>query len=241
MEWFYEQNGQQVGPVSRAEIIRLIVQRRIHPHTLVWNPDFGDQWRPAIKAGLVVPLPGRFQGAATEQGEQGPKHVAAVPSFWAWIYILVPNALSILVQCIAYARGVEGTPLVAVLFLLAISFVSLIMDRRLLQSASIKPPSLWWYFFFPGYFIMRRERLGRGRALIACAVAVFIVRAVVYLTVSLPTLEKMAHVEMEPHQGGVHAPHKPSSPAPEDGSHPSSPQQHDDDEQEPSSENQTTI
>lgn len=231
MEWFYEQDGQQVGPVSRTEVIRLIVQRRIHPHTLVWTSEFGDQWRPAIKAGLVVPLSGRFWSGA-EQGEQGQelKHAAAVSSFWAWIYLLVPNVLAILIQGIAYAKGTEDTPLIAVLFILAIFFVSLVMDRRVLQTAGIKPPSLWWYFFFPGYFIMRRERLGRGRVLIACAVFVFVVRVLASVTVSLPALEKIAHANMEPQHGGVHAPQqKPSSPPPQDN------------EQSPSSDNQTTI
>lgn len=41
MEWFYENNGQQSGPVSREEILRLIMQQRIRPETLVWTPRLG--------------------------------------------------------------------------------------------------------------------------------------------------------------------------------------------------------
>ncbi|WP_018980214.1 DUF4339 domain-containing protein [Saccharibacter floricola] len=238
MEWFYEQNGQQVGPVSRTEVIRLIVQRRIQPHTLVWTPDFGDQWRPAIKAGLMVSLSGRFRhNNAAESDEQGDNHTAALPSLWAWIYLIVPNGLALLIQYIAYTKGTIETPLLPVLFVYAISFIALMMDRRILQASAVQPPSVWWYFFFPGYFIMRRERLGRGRVLAACAVLVFALKVAASLSLSWPILEKMVHTNMTQMQQGTHAPQQqkvPSQP-------PASSQPHTDDGKDPSSENDTTI
>ncbi|MXV44805.1 DUF4339 domain-containing protein [Saccharibacter sp. 17.LH.SD] len=191
MEWFYEQDGQQVGPVSRADIIRLIVQRRIQPHTLVWTPEFGDQWRPAIKAGLMISLPGRLRGAM--DGRPGPeawpdgRSIAAVPSLWAWIFLLVPHGLTIIEQVIAYIQGNAQPSYVAQFFIFIIFFMSLSLDRRVLGMAGIRPPSFWWFLFFPGYFVMRRERLGRGKGLVTCSIAMMILVMISTLIFRVPS------------------------------------------------------
>lgn len=230
MEWFYEQNGQQVGPVSRTEIIRLIVQRRIQPHTLVWAADFGDQWRPAIKAGLIIPLSKRSRNNQTKiEGD----HAVAVPSTWAWIFLLVPNSLALLASCIAYSKGYTNISAVPVVFILAIRIVSLVMDRRVLEASGIRPPSLFWFFFHPGYFMMRYERLGRGKALVVGAVIMICLQATMTL-VSFPAFQKEYHARMEQMQQQV-APSHEKSP------HTVAPQQKEGKTSDHTSEDQMTI
>lgn len=56
MNWFYEENGKIIGPVSRTDIIRLLIQRHIHPHSLVWTEEFGEDWRPVSRSGLIEPM-----------------------------------------------------------------------------------------------------------------------------------------------------------------------------------------
>lgn len=45
MEWFYEKNGAQQGPVSEAELRELLNQGEISPSNLVWKQGMGD-WAP---------------------------------------------------------------------------------------------------------------------------------------------------------------------------------------------------
>ncbi|UMM63604.1 DUF4339 domain-containing protein [Aristophania vespae] len=167
MEWFYEHNGQQMGPVSRAEIIRLIVQHRIKPHTLVWTPDFGDQWRPASKAGLITPSFSVMVSSASRVkpplGEK--KDPATVPSHWAWLMML-PSFLEIFIFIIDIVRGVDpmqrsGSILETICFA-GITFIAMWYDRKTLAEHGYKPPSLWWWLLLIGYFWVRYSILKRG-------------------------------------------------------------------------------
>lgn len=184
MDWFYEQNGQQAGPVSRGEILRLVVQRRILPHTLVWTPAFGDQWRPASKAGLLAPIAG---ASAVPVPPLTPEIAAAakrVPSVWAWILVIVPSLLDISLQIATYIRGTRmggDASLIAVVLLYAILFLSLVQDRRALADSGFAPPSFWWWLFIPGYFWVRAKRLGgRGRTLFVVSLAMLVLRLFVF-------------------------------------------------------------
>jgi hypothetical protein len=44
MQWYYIQQGKQIGPVEEAEIKRLISDGRLKPTDYVWNPDMGSSW-----------------------------------------------------------------------------------------------------------------------------------------------------------------------------------------------------
>lgn len=45
MEWYYENNGAQAGPISEAELKGLLAVNQITPATLVWKEGMGD-WAP---------------------------------------------------------------------------------------------------------------------------------------------------------------------------------------------------
>lgn len=200
MEWFYEHNGKAVGPVSRPDLIRLIVQRHIHPYTLVWTADFGDEWRPASHAGLIMPHPlqmGEGQGrrrpffeirieklgklpVPDHQGEVGDP--AGTSSFWAWILLLVPDFLVMLPQLVAYVHGLPWSPdtsLLGVVGIYAIAIIAVVSDRRELRRVGIVPPFLGWFLIPPVYFWLRAVRLGRGRWLFLCSMLMIILKALV--------------------------------------------------------------
>ncbi len=55
MQWFYAQNNRQQGPVEEDEIRRMASDGRLRPDDLVWQPEFGSEWRPASS------VPGLFE------------------------------------------------------------------------------------------------------------------------------------------------------------------------------------
>jgi uncharacterized membrane protein len=55
MQWFYAENGKQVGPVEFEQLVALVRNGSVKPDDLVWNASMGNQW---AKAGSV---PGLFE------------------------------------------------------------------------------------------------------------------------------------------------------------------------------------
>ena len=53
--WYYEQNGQQIGPVDEAVLKALAAEGTVTPSTLVWHRDFDKEWRPFAKTNLYTP------------------------------------------------------------------------------------------------------------------------------------------------------------------------------------------
>lgn len=53
-EWYYAQEGKQVGPVSREEMQQLIYAKRIHAKTLVWKQGMAD-WQELGNLGAEKP------------------------------------------------------------------------------------------------------------------------------------------------------------------------------------------
>ncbi len=51
MDWFYEINGQQLGPVSEEEIRRLVSAGQLNSQSLVWNATLPD-WMPLASTAL---------------------------------------------------------------------------------------------------------------------------------------------------------------------------------------------
>ena len=58
MNWYYAEAGQQVGPVTEDEIIRLADGGKIQPDTLVWHEGLSN-WQPFsyVKPAAVLPPP----------------------------------------------------------------------------------------------------------------------------------------------------------------------------------------
>lgn len=68
MNWFYESEGQQQGPVSERDLDRLLAEGKITPNTLVWQEGMPD-WRPLRDARPSAAVPPPFSsGAPTGEG-----------------------------------------------------------------------------------------------------------------------------------------------------------------------------
>ena len=67
--WYYEQNGNRIGPVDEATMRSLIADRTISIDTLVWTSGMAN-WTPLqqtqLAAGLPVPPPSPSINAATQ-------------------------------------------------------------------------------------------------------------------------------------------------------------------------------
>lgn len=68
MNWYYESEGRQQGPIDEAEFDRLIAAGTIKPETLVWRDGMAD-WKPLREArasapGLVPPPVGMAPGSS---------------------------------------------------------------------------------------------------------------------------------------------------------------------------------
>ena len=70
MDWFYALNGQQLGPVTDAQLDELIRAGTLAPDTLVWREGMGD-WQPHSTARPATPsdsLPPLIAPAAAQTG-----------------------------------------------------------------------------------------------------------------------------------------------------------------------------
>jgi uncharacterized RDD family membrane protein YckC len=55
MNWYYADNGRQIGPFDEMAFQNLVATRQISPATLVWNSGMTD-WKPASEAGVGVAI-----------------------------------------------------------------------------------------------------------------------------------------------------------------------------------------
>lgn len=209
MQWYYERDGQQVGPVSQGEMVRLIVHRHIRPQTLVWHPGFGDEWRPASKAGLISPSSGvrilistEKQPSSSEAKTEGP-----VSSIWAWL-MLVPGLVDLLLLVIGQRTHWAVTPgrPVTGLCISAILFLTLVKDRQTLARAGVKPPSFWWWLFLPGYFWCRRKVLRRGGGLFVTYLLLNFLQAAILLSNPPPGFDLLLRQKQQVEQPVTSAP-----------------------------------
>lgn len=74
MQWYYAENGQQVGPVDDATLATLVEQGRIAAETLVWNANMAN-WQ---SYGEVAGGGGDAVGAAAAAGDGGPVAVGTM-------------------------------------------------------------------------------------------------------------------------------------------------------------------
>ncbi|MCP1235717.1 DUF4339 domain-containing protein [Gluconobacter kondonii] len=189
MEWFYDNNGQQAGPVSREEILRLIMQRQIKPETLVWTSEFGETWRPASAAGLVSPLTGllRMSSGSAEH--------------WAWVLLVGPWLIQRLTLLILVWRQIPerdrmGPFSIVAMMSLFLFFISFMLDRNSIRESGNTPPGFWWWLFLPGYFWKRRQIVGRGMSLLIVSFVLLAVN-VTEKIYQLPQIEKELQMQHE--------------------------------------------
>jgi uncharacterized RDD family membrane protein YckC len=71
MDWYYAQDGRQMGPVPEAELPRLVSEGAITNETLVWHSGMGE-WQPYGTTIGVPPLPHMPAAAAVSEQPGGP-------------------------------------------------------------------------------------------------------------------------------------------------------------------------
>lgn len=103
--WFYEENGQQRGPVGEADLAAMFANRFLPAETRVRTEAFGGEWRPASQTPLVrssgVMPPPLAAGAATAAPAPvgAPRYVppyAAPSELWAYLLAFSPLLLIVL-------------------------------------------------------------------------------------------------------------------------------------------------
>lgn len=71
MDWYYLENGKQAGPVSDAELDRLVASGRLQQSTLVWREGMSE-WG-ALSSAKAPPLPPPVPGWPPAQGAGAPQ------------------------------------------------------------------------------------------------------------------------------------------------------------------------
>jgi hypothetical protein len=138
-QWFYEDNGSRVGPISEETIKALLQDKKIGHNTLVWRPGL-DGWIALETSDLQGEL------AAT------PPPLRKENISDLWVGFLAGSPLFWMVTPYGYERTVF-----VVLWLLSIFLCA--MEIRKIRLAGYKAPSIWWSFFVPGYLFVRSQKL----------------------------------------------------------------------------------
>lgn len=115
-DWYYEDKGQQRGPIPEGDLALMFTNRLLAPATRVWTAAFGNEWRaashtPLAKSSGVMPPPlAAAAGAATaapppiasQQAVAGYAPPYAPPSdLWAYLLAFSP-LLFIVLEVITY-------------------------------------------------------------------------------------------------------------------------------------------
>ena len=143
MQWFYILDGQRLGPVEESELFRLARDGRLQPGDLVWNPSFGQEWKPASavphlfekNVSAVPATPG-----TTPNGDLMSQSVAALSGRWA---LAVGAAL--LYQVVI--SGVQFVPYIGILFVFLVSGPMLLgLNRFFLKLSRNEAPDIGQLF-----------------------------------------------------------------------------------------------
>ncbi|TPM02110.1 DUF4339 domain-containing protein [Mesorhizobium sp. B2-3-10] len=156
-EWYYEQDGTHVGPVSETDLNLMLANRLIDAGTRVWTASFGQQWKPANETQLQTPQPTpppplppvsrppQLPGTA-EKRRAGPSASAIPEPSEAYAYLLafLPLLGAVLVTAMAVAGGSGDLPRMINVVRFAILIVSLLLvflDAKELRGVNIVSPT----------------------------------------------------------------------------------------------------
>jgi len=105
-DWYYEDKGQQRGPIPEGDLTIMFTNRLLPPETRVWTAAFGNEWRPASQTPLARsagPTPPPLLATATQppvgtpQAATGYMPPYAAPSdLWAYLLAFSPLLLIVL-------------------------------------------------------------------------------------------------------------------------------------------------
>ena len=103
MEWFYEKNGKQNGPVEVSDLARMLDAGELSLKTLVWRKGM-DDWKPMGEAGVLKTESGEEMVVCAYSGEVKAKS-EMVPYGKRWVS---PEHREVFVQQLMEGAKVEG-------------------------------------------------------------------------------------------------------------------------------------
>jgi hypothetical protein len=142
VQWFYDDSGSRVGPVTVYDLKELLKVHKIGHGTLVWRTGMTD-WIAVESSELNIEL------ATTPP----PLSRDRVSDLWAWLLAISP-VVWLVIDSSMLSVGI------VVVWLATIALCAL--DISKLRQAGYKAPTIWWSFFsifIPGYLYFRSKRL----------------------------------------------------------------------------------
>ncbi len=139
VQWFYDDSGSRVGPVTESDIKGLLKISKIGHGTLVWRTGMAD-WVPVESSELNVEL----------TNTPPPLRKDRVSDLWVWLLAVSPIAW------LAVDTSVLNAGFVAI-WVLTVALCAL--DIGKLRQAGHQAPAIWWCVFVPGYLYFRSKRL----------------------------------------------------------------------------------
>lgn len=164
VQWFYDDGGSRIGPITESDIKELLKARKITHGTLVWKTGM-ESWIPIeateLKSELTVAPP--------------PLSKDSVPDLWAWLLAFSP--------LLGFVNVSLNTS-VAVFIGIILVIILCSLDAQKLRQAGYQPPSIWWCLIPPVYLYIRSSRLKANYAplivWIICKVSLFILPQFIY-------------------------------------------------------------
>lgn len=139
VQWFYDDSGSRVGPVTEADIKSLLQNSRIGYGTLVWH------------SGLTEWVPVESTELKAEFGAMPPPlRKDRISAVWLWLLAISPVTWALMDTSTLNAG-------VTIIWILTVAMCA--MDIKNIRSAGYKAPTIWWCLFVPGYLFVRSMKL----------------------------------------------------------------------------------
>lgn len=139
VQWFYDDSGSRVGPVTESDIKGLLKVNKIGHGTLVWRTGMKD-WVPVEASELSTEL----------SNTPPPLSRDRISDLWVWLLALTPLVWLAIDTTVMNAGIVIGW---------AINVVLCSMDIGKLKRAGHPAPAIWWSLIVPGYLYFRSRLL----------------------------------------------------------------------------------
>ena len=181
-DWYYEENGQQRGPVKEADLATMFTNRFLPPTTRVWNSTFGNEWRAASQTTLVhaagpTPPPLSQPAAGAVQAAVYAPPYQAPTDTWSWLLAFSPLALAVIEMALFdefNPRVGEVAPIVGFWLGLGLAIVD---AKNLYRSQRNPKPRVMVPFVLLspiGYFWRRQVVVGRSVKFLLIWIACFV-------------------------------------------------------------------
>lgn len=139
VQWFYDDGGSRVGPVTENDIKGLLKVNKIAHGTLVWRTGMAD-WVPVEASELSTEL----------SNTPPPLSRHRISDLWVWLLALSPIVWLVIDSSVMNVGIVIGW---------AINVILCSLDIGKLKRAGYQAPTIWWSLFVPGYLYFRSRLL----------------------------------------------------------------------------------